>query len=416
VRILTYLDQHQMRLGYLNCAALVATRQLDSHGSLVRRLEELLFNPAGGSHPIIGQYKRVVTSRKSPEMPHQIWLNDPEVGDSGYQLAPDRCYKIIQWARNVDVIGQTYALSELGVLLKGLLIDAGAQHPDIGKRLNPFALWRRRTIALAHLYLLLRADILLPFLLATQPSAQALAASGSQSQRPSTEISGLRPQSLLEAIDNLVAAIGDDLPIDQALLLKEIRNMQTRFKSPKALNHHYRPRRQYLLDLKLLEKSSPSKAGTEQLYLPTVAGARVAEACQELLQHPLEQDRLLEEKFFGWVARIYDVPVRPPGGDITRLEYFARGFPLVGRDIGFTPGRTVAVAGCLLALEDGVLIEVEHMFRMMREMAKSPFRPFLHYSGGSRLDCEFLIKIDVNPLLEAIRDPSTKVVTSEPEN
>ena len=33
------------------------------------------------------------------------------------------------------------------------------------------------------------------------------------------------------------------------------------------------------------------------------------------------------------------------------------------------------------------------MFRTLRDMAAGPWRPYLEYSGGSRLDQEFLIKV-----------------------
>jgi hypothetical protein len=51
------------------------------------------------------------------------------------------------------------------------------------------------------------------------------------------------------------------------------------------------------------------------------------------------------------------------------------------------------LAGCLLALEDGWVVEVAEMFDLLRRMAAGPWRPYLEYSGGSRLDQEFLIKI-----------------------
>ncbi len=53
----------------------------------------------------------------------------------------------------------------------------------------------------------------------------------------------------------------------------------------------------------------------------------------------------------------------------------------------------VAVAGCVMALVDGWVIEVDQMFQVLREMAAGPWRKYLEYSGGSRLDQEFLIKV-----------------------
>jgi hypothetical protein len=85
------------------------------------------------------------------------------------------------------------------------------------------------------------------------------------------------------------------------------------------------------------------------------------------------------------------------------VTVFHRGYSYLEREIGFTPGRTVALAGCLLALEDGWLIEVAEMFSLLQRAAAGPGRPFLEYSGGSRLDQEFLIKIksSLAPALQA---------------
>jgi hypothetical protein len=106
-----------------------------------------------------------------------------------------------------------------------------------------------------------------------------------------------------------------------------------------------------------------------------------------------DQQEELDRHFFSWAAQIYEMPARSCDGDLRRLLYFARGYPYLEREIGFTPGRTVALAGCLLALEEGWLVEVAEMFSLLQRAAAGPWRPYLEYSGGSRLDQEFLIKI-----------------------
>lgn len=73
--------------------------------------------------------------------------------------------------------------------------------------------------------------------------------------------------------------------------------------------------------------------------------------------------------------------------------YFARAFELTGREIGFTPGRTVSFAACLLALEDGRLAEIDTMFEAVRAGARTNVGEHLVFSGGSRLDGEFLVRV-----------------------
>jgi hypothetical protein len=117
-----------------------------------------------------------------------------------------------------------------------------------------------------------------------------------------------------------------------------------------------------------------------------------------LRNHPEDQQELLDRHFFAWAAEIYGIPAKRCEPDVRQLFYFTKGYPFLEREIGFTPGRTVALAGCLLALEDGWLVEVAEMFGLLQRAAAGPWRPYLEYSGGSRLDQEFLIKI--RPTLE----------------
>jgi hypothetical protein len=91
-------------------------------------------------------------------------------------------------------------------------------------------------------------------------------------------------------------------------------------------------------------------------------------------------------------ATIYGVPVRTPER-LTALTFFAKAFALVGREIGFTPGRTVALAASLLALENDYVIEVDSMLEAVGDAAQGDFGEHLLFSGGSRLDREFLIRV-----------------------
>ena len=118
-----------------------------------------------------------------------------------------------------------------------------------------------------------------------------------------------------------------------------------------------------------------------------------AQSLGPLREHPEDQQDLLDRSFFRWAAEIFGLTARLCTDDRRRLLYFAQGFHYLQREIGFTPGRTIALAGCLLAWEDGWIIEIAEMFNLLQRMAAGPWRPYLEYSGGSRLDQEFLIKI-----------------------
>jgi len=420
MRVLTYLDQHQLRLGYLNCLVLVAGRQLDSRGSLLRRFEDFIHKqvetvqatlfPEKANPKILPIHTggKDQASGESQSL-HVYWLNQSDAGDKTGAVARDRCYEILELARNMDLIGHTYALTELGVLLKGLLLTISKEFVDGRLDLNPFHLWKRRALVLLHLYALLSADIVIPFLV--KELSESLVGEKENAENEDAETSTVNRiersrqvikhksySPLNESLDRLIRTIEGELPIEQTLLLKEVADLRARLQSTKALEHHFRPRRQFLKDLGLLE--SP--------FVPNIATRKAAECWHGLRDNPLKQDWLIERHFFRWSNEIYGFSAKPASDDLVRLDYFARGFPIVSREIGFTPARTVALAGCLLAIEEGTLIEIEEMFKMMKAMAKGPYRPYLFYSGGSRLDREFLIRVNVNPLRKKLQQTGMK--------
>ena len=49
---------------------------------------------------------------------------------------------------------------------------------------------------------------------------------------------------------------------------------------------------------------------------------------------------------------------------------------------------------CLLAWEAGVRLEIRETFDAVYQAATSRWGAYLHFSGGSRFDREFLIRID----------------------
>jgi len=84
------------------------------------------------------------------------------------------------------------------------------------------------------------------------------------------------------------------------------------------------------------------------------------------------------------------------------LIYFAKAFELVGRAIGFTPGRTVAFAGCLLARESGRIAEIDSRFDAVYAAAKTDLVEYFIFSGGNRFNREFLVRVrpEIVPILQ----------------
>ena len=89
------------------------------------------------------------------------------------------------------------------------------------------------------------------------------------------------------------------------------------------------------------------------------------------------------------------------------LLWFVRAYLTIRRPLGFTPGRPVSLLACCLAARDGVAIEVGDTYDCVYEAANSQWAEFLHFSGGSRFDREFLIRIEpsLQSLLESTFAP-----------
>jgi hypothetical protein len=80
------------------------------------------------------------------------------------------------------------------------------------------------------------------------------------------------------------------------------------------------------------------------------------------------------------------------------LLWLVQAFLAIQRPLGFTPGRPVSLLACCLALRAGAVMEIREAYDCIYEAAESRWSEHLHFSGGSRFDREFLIRID--PVLE----------------
>jgi len=160
----------------------------------------------------------------------------------------------------------------------------------------------------------------------------------------------------------------------------------------KIHRHHLRPRLEHYVDVGLLSRRDSSHSA-DTVYQPSTATDRAVEAWSSLLENPKTIRRFLDAQFFSSTARLFGRGGAPVCSDLESLVYFAKAFVLVGRAMGFTPGRTVAFAACLLALEDGKCAEIDTMFDAVYAGAKTDLGEHLIFSGGSRFDREFMIRV-----------------------
>jgi hypothetical protein len=403
MRLISHLDPSQLRLGYLNCLVLVAGRHLDTRQGLVDRMSRFIFQTVTADDPRWPRFMEAVDEREldgmkapldertaalhdlfrvasdpTPSYPlHTLWLAQRHVAPPLGLLVSKNVERIIEVARAYDFLTTGYALSEKGVFLQQMLAESFPGVRDGEPSANPFAVAARPALRLFFLYSLLAVDALTPYLLkefADEPGGD-----------PSHS-----PRLIFRAAEQLVNTAEKRSDIGSVDDVRDCRQLAERLRRKGVAKNQARPRYYHLFELGFLDRGSGARGKVP--YQATEAGQRAARVLAPLREVE-EPQELLDRHFFEWAAQIYQMPARRCDTDVRRLLYFARGYPYLEREIGFTPGRTVALAGCLLALEEGWLVEVAEMFSLLQRAAAGPWRPHLEYSGGSLLDQEFLIKI-----------------------
>jgi hypothetical protein len=416
MKLITHLDPSQLRLGYLTCLALVAGRQLDTRQALVDRLIRFLFQSIDASDrrwkAFMEQVDIEELTRITPppddkaaalneifrvNAPHVtayplqvLWLAQRHLPSHLGLLAMKNGEHILEMSRSFEILTTGYALSEKGVFLQTFAMQVLPGVEDGSPTSNPFDIGVRPALKLFFLYALLSSDIFTPFLLYEF------------AERGVGDLPN-NPKLIGTAAQRLVDAVGRHMDISNIESIRASRNYADRLQTKGVAKNQAQPRYHHLFELGLLDRIEADSEGRRTI--PCIANdacRRAIHSLAPLREQPEDQQDLLDRNFFRWAAEIYGREACPCTDDRRRLLYFARGYFYLQREIGYTPGRTIALAGCLLAWEENWIVEVDEMFDLLRRMAAGPWRPFLEYSGGSRLDQEFLIKIKPGliPILE----------------
>src|SRR5262249_41665911 len=202
---------------------------------------------------------------------------------------------------------------------------------------NPFDMTSRLSLQVFLLYSLLSVDILTPFLLHGFATCE-------QGDLPNA------PKVLQQAANGLIAALEPKADITRIDDLREARTYSERLQKKGVARNQAQPRYHHLFELQLLRRVEGDIHGRRIVpYLPNDASSRAAAVLAPLREEPDEQQNLLDLHFFGWAAEIFAKEAKRCEEDVRRLFFFARGYGYLEREIGFTPGRTIALAGCLLA-------------------------------------------------------------------
>lgn len=441
MRLLAELDERQVRLGYVNAVVIAAGRQLDTRTALRRRFDQFVFRRiidgtpemdaflleiddegiqtlarqdqqrekhrkgANANRDMMAALRRESASGRFRFASH-LWILQRCMPSHLGPLAPERSEVFLEHAKHLGLLAEAYALTETGHILNQLLSPETVALVEGRATPNPLFVGARLAVRGLYIWALLESDALLPFVLREFVS------------RKQND-----PNLLAAAVDALIQHFARGARIDSARELKSLREYHARVSkgaahgprtAPKGARgdglrafmdraaavqpgfkihrHHVRPRLEHLVDVGVLGRRAEAHAADTVYVADDVTHRAVAE-WTELLDDPKRIHRFLDCRFFGALARIVGLRSPSPCSESEALLYFARAYALVGREIGFTPGRTVALAACLLALEDERVCEIETMFSLVYQCAKTALGEHLVFSGGSRFDREFLIRV-----------------------
>lgn len=415
--LLGSLDPHQQRLGYLTALCTIATRDYASRDVIASRLKELLFKRVYRDDPLFNalllnvpvdrKEMLLARARENAENPdtspasilapperqqawltvNTFWINDERMPSSLGELVESKVFRIVDLARLVSILLPGFDLSETGFLVKHLVEQWSTSQRQPESRFNPLIPDLRPALPLLYLRLLLEADVLFPFIL---------------EELVHRHDRGIHMQTrgadgiLLASVDRLLATVGTSLYPDEIPAVQNINAFRQAIASNQSTQENYlRPRLEMLVDLGYLNRSeAKASRKSEFVWHVSEATACLARELEPLRIRSQEREEFLDNSFFRVALRSRSEKCRGPRNSDELLLFFARALACVAREFGFTPGRTAALLACLLAAEEGCGIEIRQVFDAVYCPPKSDLGQYMHFSGGSRFDREFLIRVD----------------------
>lgn len=439
---LAELDERQSRLGYVACIAAVASRELDDRDTLRDRFVSLAFQripPADSrwkecvglidpddlikmkSYPSRKEAYRPAPGSHEPPFYYlsDLWLNQRAMPSRTAPLDPDRADVIIEHARHLGVLGLGYALTETGCALRATLprFLVERQRPELTP--NPMNVYSDHALRAAMGYCYLSSDAMLPYLLhqvstkggVSHADADILLGSVDAMLATMRQLGGIAEAEATRAISEYRDRVNPKGParepsygargrssIFSIPAAGEKRKKTKPLPEKKVHRHHLRPRLEHCVDVGLLARG---EEGEEAPFQVTPGTARGAQSFAELRDDPRRIQGFLDRKFFGTWAKIQGLETSEPDHTGT-VRGFVRAYDLVKRSIGFTPGRTVALAAAFLGLRENLVLEVDRTMSVVLEAARGPLNQYFQFSGGTRLDREYMIRVRPE-ILEALK-------------
>lgn len=418
--ILRSLDPYHQRIGYLGALTTVANRGLDTAEHLQRRMIDLLYREVRPDDPAIGTLLDRLSERRRAALKtlmsqhpkggvenpfateeetlfwylSALWLCDDVMPSAIGFVPPQKVSRIIDLGRWCGILRKNLELSDRGFVIRLLLEDL-QQPGQLAGQCNLINAGCRMAVTLNYFRNLLRAESLWPFLICELV----------ERSDAGRELATRGPEGLLAAgVDRMLAVLGS--PSDPAgmLPLRGILEFRRAISGRESTAENYlRPRLEMLVDLGLLQKLAEGNGKRAFTYRVTDATRVLADELRPLASELPSVDEFLDRHFFASMGRVFDRSLRPADSLEERLLLFVRAYSPVSREIGLTPGSTIAEMACLTAWEGGVGVEVSELIDTVYDSMESPWGEYLRMSGGSRFDREFVIRIrdGLAELLEA---------------
>ncbi len=432
VAFLQELDERQSRLGYVACLALVASRELDDRDTLRERFVSLAFErilPTDsrwitciGLVDITDLYEITTfpTRKKSYHTPRgqmippfyylsDLWLKQREMPSKTAPLDPERADVIIEHARHLGVLGLGYSLTETGSAMRATLPRSLIERAKPEASPNPMNVHADPALRAAMAYCYLGSDALLPYLLEqiaprgglSHHEGDVLLAAVDAMLETMRRIGGIAEAEITRDIAEYRARVNPAGPVREPTFGSRgrpaldapaggIERRKKALPEKKVHRHHLRPRLEHFVDIGLLARKQGAE--DERPFQVTPVTVRAAQLLADLRDDPRRVHGFLSTKFFATWASIQGLDAAPADRDRT-IRCFVEAYDLVKRSIGFTPGRTIALAASFLGLRSNLILEVDSTMEVVLEAARGPLNQYFQFSGGTRLDREYMIRV-----------------------
>lgn len=433
----TKFQDFYLRLGFLKVlvATLGTERRSVPTETILRRLRRPLFeNVTSHGHLAERVGERMswygkewwhdAAVKKAPTVAESL-IVDADLPSLLFAITAPTTYKIVDWGRNVGLLGRGNQISERGLTLHALFAREGVDQFLDGdpEAWNPFSLTMVERIFF--LYHIIEIDTVTLALIdaigaraddseiETIEAAKMLA--GALSSMLAKVQHDIRPPEIpayRTALD-LAATICEELEMAPPSGLTDGRRRAPRPVAPavkrKALiaaaagsamrrthknaDHQTVPRFEQLVDLGFLAKGRRDgdlQARRKWRWHPTPIAARWAVARKRVGDRSTP---FLWNGFAEVACRAYrdvDAPERRTDTS-TIANYLARGYATVRRSVGHTPFDSVALMAMAFAVEDGLAIEMVDFHRLMLTIkTRGLLQGEVFFASGNTLDKMFV--------------------------